>query len=48
VQAAHSQQQGAVQAATQKVQAASAALNAMLKDMNPAQADAIKKALGVV
>jgi hypothetical protein len=48
VQAGKSGQQAAVQAAMAKVQAASNALNMLLKDMNPPQAEAIKRALGVV
>jgi hypothetical protein len=47
VQAARSQSPQATQQATQKVQAAAAQLDALLQDMNPPQAAAVKKALGI-
>lgn len=48
VQAAQSQNPAGVQQATQAVSAAAAKLDSLLKDMNPPQAQAVKKALGVV
>lgn len=47
VQAAQGQNPAGVQQATQAVTAAAAKLDALLKDMNPPQAQAVKKALGV-
>jgi hypothetical protein len=47
VQAANSQNPQAVQQATQQVQAAARQLDELLKGMMPAQAAAVKKALGV-